>query len=305
MKKTFLAIAISALSLSAHASNPTIVEMPNGAVGNPTSALKALAVLDIGGDELYHTTFGPDKNLHALGRDVYAPAVIETDEGLIVIGTGDHNGEGAEYRDYIRENISTAPIIAVIYDHNHYVKGTEALLRDDPDAIRIAHPDMHDIVSARTGDSQSNTDIPEMAPHLLARANIHYGVLADEEGPDSPIVPMSVSFGHENGYMQATHTVEHGEEMTIGGLTVQFFHHETDTKDNITIYFKEHELVVSNVVWPTVNMYTLRGDAYRDPATWMGGFRDIRDLNPQYVLDIGSGAALMDDRDDIDRKSVV
>jgi alkyl sulfatase BDS1-like metallo-beta-lactamase superfamily hydrolase len=132
-----------------------------------------------------------------------------------------------------------------------------------------------------------------MAPHLLARANIHYGVLADKEGRDSSVLPMGIHFGAENGYMKPTRTLEDGEKITIGGLEIQAFHHITDTKDTLTFFIPEYNMVIDNVVWPAVNMYTLRGDAYRAPETWLNALRDIRDLNVDFVLTVGAGAKVL------------
>ncbi len=157
--------------------HPAVVELPSGAIGNVAAIRKVGPFMRLT-EELSHEQV--TENVSFLGRDLYAPVVIELDEGLIVVASGDDNHEGKEYRDYIRANISKKPIIAVLYDHNHYVKGTGAML-DGDDAMLVAHPDLHDIVSARTGDSQANTEIPEMAPHLQARASIHYGALAAEE----------------------------------------------------------------------------------------------------------------------------
>ena len=271
--------------------HPNVVELPNGAIGNVASISQAAPLMRASAEIVHETVVGQE-NVYLIGRDLYAPVVVEVDEGLIVFGSGDHNDDGREYRNYIRNNISDKPIIAVMYDHNHYVKGTSGLL-DGDEAMLVAHPDLHAIVSARTGDSQANTDIPEMAPHLLARANIHYGVLTDKEGVDAAILQMGIHFGAENGYMEPTHTLEDGEKITIGGLEIQAFHHITDTKDTLTFFIPEYNMVIDNVVWPAVNMYTLRGDAYRAPETWLNGLRDIRDLNADYVLTVGAGAKVL------------
>lgn len=277
--------------------HPGITKLPNGAIGN-IAAISKVAPLLRTGNKLQHETVKGQTNVHLLGRDLYAPVVIELDEGLIVFSSGDHNDDGREYRAYIRENISKKPIIAVMYDHNHYIKGTNALLDGDK-AMLVAHPDLHAIVSARTGDSQANTEIPEMAPHLLARANIHYGALADKEGVDAALIPMGIHFGADNGYMEPTHTLANGEKITIGGLEIQAFHHITDTKDNLTFYIPEYNMMIDNVLWPAVNMYTLRGDAYRAPETWLNALRDIRDLNAEYVLTVGAGAKVLYGADNI------
>ncbi|MBE8558379.1 alkyl sulfatase dimerization domain-containing protein [Vibrio cyclitrophicus] len=295
MKNTLVSLTITALSLSSFSAAAQVAELPTGQVGNVTSVMKVQPVLRMGYG-LEHES--PLSNVHLLSGAPYAPVVIELDKGLIVFSTGDDADEGAQYRQYIRANISDKPIIAVFYDHNHYTKGTQTLL-DGDNAEIYAHPDLHKIISARTGDSQSNTEIPEMAPHLLARASIHYGNHADKSGSDASIVPSNIKFGAENGYLEPTQILGHGESVTIEGLEIQAFIHDTDTKDTLTFWIPEYELIVDNVVWPFHNMYTLRGDAYRAPHTWLGGLRDIRDLEPEIVLNVGGGAKALVGKENI------
>jgi alkyl sulfatase BDS1-like metallo-beta-lactamase superfamily hydrolase len=131
------------------------------------------------------------------------------------------------------------------------------------------------------------------------QGNIHYGVLTDKEGVDAPLLPMGIDFGAENGYMEPTQTMEDGEKITIGGLEIQAFYHITDTKDTLTFYIPEYSMVIDNVVWPVVNMYTLRGDAYRAPETWLNALRDIRDLDVDFVLTVGGGSKVLYGSDNI------
>ncbi|GEA51483.1 hypothetical protein VIN01S_22870 [Vibrio inusitatus NBRC 102082] len=286
MKKSLLSLSIAVVSVGSFSVSAQVAELPTGQVGNVASVMKVQPVLRMGYG-LEHES--PLNNVHMLTGAPYAPVVIELERGLIIFSTGDDADEGAEYRKYIRENISNKPIIALFYDHNHYTKGAKTLL-DGDNAEIYAHPDLHDIVSARTGDSQSNTDIPEMAPHLLARAAIHYGNHSEKSGKDASIIPSNIKFGAESAYLEPTQTIAHGESVTIDGIEIQAFVHDTDTKDTLTFWIPEYELVVDNVVWPFHNMYTLRGDAYRAPHTWMGGLRDIRELEPEVVLTVGGGA---------------
>ncbi|KGY14009.1 hypothetical protein NM22_00685 [Vibrio tubiashii] len=306
MKKTLIATAVATLSFSTIASvdytqyngnpnNPAVVTLENGAVANVASMAKIPPVSRMEG-EISHETVR--ENVWFIWGDLYAPVVIETEEGLIVFSTGEHAGDGTRYREYIRENLSTKPVIAVMVDHNHYALGTRTLL-DGDDAIIVAHPDMNDIMAARTGGGQANALIDEMQPHLESRARIHYGNHNPQSGPDAPLSPMSVVLGHESGFMPATHELDHGESITIGGLEIVAYHHITDTKDTLTFHIPEYDMIVDNVVWPSSNMYTLRGDAYRDPATWTNALKEIRDLEPEIVLTVGAGARALKGKENI------
>lgn len=308
MKKSL--IALSLLSITSYSSatvqwdhyngNPTpntVAELPNGSIANITAVTK-LAPVSRMGNETKHQQI--TDNVYFLEGEAYTPVVIELDEGLIIASTGESAADGAKYRDYIRKNISDKPVIGVLYDHNHYVAGTGTLL-DGDDAVIVAHPDLNQIVQARSGDGQANAAIDEMQPHLASRAKIHYGNANPKNGPDASAVPLKVELGHESAFLPATHTLEDGQSITIGGLEIIGYHHVTDTKDTVTFYIPEYEMVIDNVVWPASNMYTLRGDAYRDPSTWSQGLRDIRDLEPEYVLTVGAGAKALVGKENIKR----
>ena len=57
------------------------------------------------------------------GYSITNVVVIETEEGLIIIDSGDSEEEGTKSKEAIREKISQKPIIAVIYTHSHYCMG--------------------------------------------------------------------------------------------------------------------------------------------------------------------------------------
>ena len=225
----------------------------------------------------------------------YAPVVIETEEGLLVFSTGENAEEGALFRKLIREQISEKPIIGVFYDHAHYPFGAATLL-DGDEAIIVAHPDHNRII--RESGLLANPIIPEMLPHMDGRTDIQFGNSHPNQGPDAPIGTVSLSFDKERAWLPATRTVEHGEIITVGGVEIQSFHAVTDTEDTLTFWLPDKKLVIDNAVWPTIpNIYTLRGDRFRPPMLWVQALKDIRDLKPEIVLDVGGGAKAMEGAD--------
>jgi len=283
----FLPFSTPALDWEHYNHNPNFKPaiLPNGAVANMDALQKGANIMRTA-DELKAVKI--IDNVWFFHGEFYAPVVIETDEGLLVFSTGEHAEDGTNFRKAIREQISNKPVIGVFYDHAHYPKGTRTLL-DGDEAIIVAHPDSNTILSA-TGAGLSDPNIGEMGPSLDARAAIHFGAFAPKDGPDAMAAPLALEFGHENAWMPATKTLEHGESMTIAGLEIQAFHANTDSADSLTFWIPELKLVIDNVVWPAVNTYTLRGDSYRPPEFWMDSLRQIRDLYPEIVLNVGAGA---------------
>lgn len=282
-----LSLPASAVHWTHYDQNPDFAPMtlPNGAV-TELSGLAKLAQVTRAQGEVRAEKIA--ENIHMIYGVFYGPVVIERPNGLIVFNTGEHTEDGAQFRKIIREQISEKPIIAVLYDHSHYAKGTSTLL-DGDDAVVIGHPDTNDIMAAAEG--LANPNIPEMGVVLNARSDIHFSAFVPNQGPDAPAAGADLDFSKPSGFIPVNKPVTHSEEVVIDGLTIQALHEITDAQDTVTYWMPELELVVDNAMWPVYNMYTLRGDRYRSPKEWMSAILTIRDLEPEIVLNAGGGAA--------------
>ncbi|MBL7205260.1 MAG: hypothetical protein ISS63_13180 [Desulfobacteraceae bacterium] len=270
--------------------------LPNGTVVNFTDWNRVMPLLRIGPgskDAARSITDG----VWMFDGKFYAPVVIETEEGLLVFSTGENAEEGKMYRKLIREQISDKSIIGLFYDHAHYPYGASTLLDGDK-AVIVAHPDHNRII--RESGHLANPVIPEMLPHLDGRADIHFGSNHPKQGPDAVIAATALDLGKEQAWLPATHTLEHGEFITIGGVKIQAFHAVTDTEDSLTFWLPEKKIVIDNVLWPTIpNIYTLRGDRYRPPGLWIKALKDIRDLNAEIELCVGGGSKALHGADSV------
>jgi alkyl sulfatase BDS1-like metallo-beta-lactamase superfamily hydrolase len=257
--------------------------LPNGAVANATEVMK---VGDIyrGTGEL--RTIKVTENTWMLAGIFYAPVVVESENGLLVFNTGESAEDGKIFRELIRKDISKKPVIAVFYDHAHYPKGTETLLDGDKAEI-YAHPDHNKILEISGG--AGNPNIEEMKPEMDARAAYHLGNFMPTEGADAN-PGLSLDMSHASAWLPATRVMQDGEEIVVDGIKVQAFHATTDTEDSLTFWLPESKMVIDNVVWPTSNMYTIRGDRYRDPQNWISALKQIRRLEPEIILSVGGGA---------------
>ncbi|WP_051333498.1 alkyl sulfatase dimerization domain-containing protein [Aliagarivorans marinus] len=275
------------------------VTMPNGAVIDPSGLAKIGKNIRVHGEQRVEQIAD---NIYMIHGIFYGPVIIERPEGLIVLNSGEHVEDGANFRRLIREQVSEKPIIAVLYDHNHYAKGTSTLL-DGDEAIIVAHPKTNDIIAANDGSGLAVANIPEMGNLLNARGDIQFGSRVPAEGPDAMASGLAIDFSLPSGYVESTFEPEDGEWFEVAGLKIQAFHEITDAEDTLTFWIPELELVLDNVFWPGYNMYTLRGDLYRDPQNWMSALRRIRDLNPEIVLSGGGGANAFVGKDKIVEKA--
>lgn len=261
--------------------------LPNGSVYNIHS-VKQIATLMRSRAEAEHTQIA--ENVYLMQWDFYAPLVFVREEGLILVNSGESGQDGKKYREYIRKHISDKPILAILNDHNHYHHGAETLLDGDK-AMIVARPNSNKLESTKSGGGLAENVISEMEPHVTARARIQFGNDLDYENnpTDRQASATELVLGHKSAWLPATHTLEDGETITIGGLEIQGFHGITDAEDSMDFYFPEYDLVADNTVWPSTNMYTLRGDKFRDPTTWLAAVRNIINIDPAIIISIGGG----------------
>ncbi|MBM7061846.1 hypothetical protein JQX08_14140 [Pseudomonas sp. UL073] len=270
--------------------------LPNGAVSNISAWQKVHSHLRVG-EGVEAKAVPVTKNTWVITGYFYGPVIVETDSGLLVFSSGENTDDGTKFRQIIREQISKKPIIALFYDHAHYAKGATTLLDGDK-AMIVAHPNSNRILA--DSGSLANPYIPELLPTLDGRAAIHFGSHHPASGPDAKMAGASLQLGRQSGWMPATKTLADGETMSVGGVTIQAFHAITDTEDSLTFWLPDRKLVIDNVLWPIVpNLYTLRGDRYRDPQDWMKALRKIRDLKPEVEICVGGGSLALVGQDKI------
>jgi alkyl sulfatase BDS1-like metallo-beta-lactamase superfamily hydrolase len=110
-----------------------------------------------------------------------------------------------------------------------------------------------------------------------------------KEGPDALVVPISVSVP-SSSFIPVNTPVQDGEEMTILGVRMQFFtKYGTDDKFHTTVWLPERKIVFSMMLWSSPpQLYSLRGDVFRDPREWIAGLKFTRDLNAEVLVSAAS-----------------
>lgn len=219
-----------------------------------------------------------------VGIGISSRMMIEAPEGLVIFDTGDDLEDGEKALAEFRK-VSDKPIKAIVYSHNHYAHGTQAFLREAPDAIVIGHHDINKYLSEIATGFASGGEFPEAMPALTARYERQFALRLPQSGPDTGIGAV-IPPGKAKGTALATHLVHDGQEMVVAGLRMQFFtRYFSDSEDSLTVWIPELDVVYNNFLWPSLfNFYTLRGDVFRDPTSWRNGLRVIRDLAPKHLV---------------------
>jgi alkyl sulfatase BDS1-like metallo-beta-lactamase superfamily hydrolase len=254
---------------------------PNGAV-TVTSALKvnegmgsAVKVADEITPGVYHIR----------GWGIAHTIAIDAPEGWIIVDTGDSIKAAAEMRLMLEKKVGKKiKVAAILYTHSHYTDGTVAWLDDGTEIWGHEDLDKH---------KRADNGVSILSGNFGTRAMIQFGVLHPSEGPDS--FPNKLGFGAdkfigEKGYLAPTKTFKEGETiiMRIADEPVEVAPNRTDVRDSVGYYFPERSALATNALGNSTifNLYTLRGDRYRDPADFIAAHDWALAKNAEVLADI-------------------
>lgn len=225
----------------------------------------------------------PTEGVWVFGGYGLAPmTVIDTDEGLIAFDTGDTKHDGELMFEALR-TVSDKPIRAIIYGHSHTCFGAGILTEGRDDVMVIGHPALNDVVELNAGGAPAY--FPEIIPYLTARALIQFNAYMPSEGPDAWIVPTNLGT-YEQAFIPVNTPVEDGQVMDVLGVRMQFFtRYGSDDKVHTTVWLPDREILLTTMLWSSPpQLYSVRGDVFRDPREWIAGLKQNRDLQPEVLI---------------------
>jgi len=257
-----------------------IVEAPNGAKVN-AQYKKFLSEGAFGGTEVVEVREGV---WSVVGYSLNNYIFVEGKTGLIAFDAGTSFGQGQEALRLVQEKVNK-PVVAIIYSHFHYTGGAKAYAASNPDKeLEVyGHPDVDASLAGSSG---------LLGPMQNRRGGTQLGLYLPQEGPDAVYGPAEPHFEEPelsaHGHLPVTHPVKDGEEVTIDGLKVVFYHVVADTRDSIIAYFPDLDLALHNTAAANMlfSLYTLRGDYYRTPVDLVAGIDKLRSLNAEHVVGV-------------------
>ena len=209
---------------------------------------------------------------------------IDAPEGWIIVDTGDSTSAAEQMRRSLEEKVGgKIKVSAILYTHSHYTDGTDAWLDEGAEIWGHEHLDRH-----KRSDS-----FGILSGNFQTRALIQFGVLHPTEGPDA--FPNKLGFGAEKfvgekSYRPPTKTFEDGKiiNLTIAGEPVEIAPNRTDVQDSVGFYFPKRSALVTNaMVGASIfNLYSLRGDMYRNPLDYVEAHDWALSKNAEVVADI-------------------
>jgi len=258
----------------------TLGEAPNGAIANKKilDGVPKVAWLE-------PTIEQPTDGVWVLGGYGLAPmSIIDTDDGLIVFDTGDTKHDGELFLAAIR-TFSDKPVKAIIYGHSHTAFGAGVLAEGNENIMVIGHPDLNAVVEKNLQGGGAPAYFPEIGPYLTARALIQFNNYMPSEGPDAWVAPLLLPLG-DMAFLPVNTPVEDGQEMTVLGVRMQFLtKYGSDDKVHTMVWLPDRKIVFTTLLWSSPpQLYSVRGDVFRDPREWIAGLKLTRDLEPEVLI---------------------
>ena len=192
---------------------------------------------------------------------------VEAPGGWIIVDAGDYLEVAREQRRALEEKVGKIKVAAVLYTHSHYAMGAKAW--QDENTRFYGH---EYLVTTLNGDQ----GVSVLSGNFGTRAAIQFGMFHPAKGPDA--FPNLMGFSAEKltgtkAFVPPDITFKDGvvEEHKIAGLSVEVLPSKTDVVESVAYYFPTRKLLVSNALaaGTMFNLYTLRGDWYRDPMDYV------------------------------------
>ncbi|WP_226876939.1 alkyl sulfatase dimerization domain-containing protein [Microbulbifer hainanensis] len=257
-----------------------LVKAPNGAITRKD-------LLERVGDFnwLEPTIENPAEGIWVFGGYGLAPmSIIEADDGLIAFDTGDTRHDAELMLKAIR-TVSKKPIKAIIYGHSHTIAGAGVLAEGNKNIKVIGHPDLNKVVKRNLAGGGAPAFYAEIGPYLTARALIQFNGYIPDKGPDAYVVPTNLG-AVDVDFLPVNTPVQDGQRMNVLGVDMQFFtKYGSDDKVHTTVWLPDRKIVFTTLLWSAPpQLYSLRGDVFRDPREWIAGLKFTRDLNPEVLV---------------------
>jgi len=257
-----------------------VVTGPKGSLTSPQAA----AVNKIGQIE--------EKNVRKIAVGIYRIAgwgignmiAVEAPKGWIIVDTGDYLEVAQEQRRALEDKVGKIKVAAVLYTHSHYALGAKAW--QDENTRFYGHEDLVAALNADQG-------VSVLSGNFGTRAAIQFGILHPAEGPDA--FPNLMGFGAEKltgtkAFVSPDITFKDGvvEMHEIAGLRVEVLPSRTDVIESVAYYFPTLKLLASNALaaGSIFNLYTLRGDRYRNPMDFVEAADLALTRDIEYHVDI-------------------
>jgi alkyl sulfatase BDS1-like metallo-beta-lactamase superfamily hydrolase len=172
----------------------------------------------------------------AVGFDVANITFVVTDEGVLVFDTGGEVERAAQALAALRE-VTSAPIVAVVYSHGHgdHTGGVDVFVPEDARGR----------IPIYAGRNYQRYLRETAVPRGLMRAYYQMGYLLpkDETGSVGSGIGPPVG-GGRTAYQAPTVVVEDSLDLEIGGVPIHLFWGNTDLDDGLSMWLPSEQVMM-------------------------------------------------------------
>ncbi|MEH6404767.1 MAG: alkyl sulfatase dimerization domain-containing protein [Sneathiella sp.] len=220
-------------------------------------------------------------NVHvAVGYGLANSILIEGENGVIIVDTTESVAVAEAVKKEFAK-ITTKPVKAIIYTHNHvdHVMGSGV----------FAGTDNPDIYSYETTPHYIDKILQVIRPVIYKRSMRQFGSLLAEgevlnagigpfldSGPSTPV-----------DLLRPTKTFSgNSTKLNIEGVNIELYFAPGETPDQIFVWLPDQKLLMpgDNFYRSFPNLYAIRGTAYRDVMDWASSIDKMRVLRPEYLV---------------------
>lgn len=235
-----------------------------------------------------------ERKLHKVTDKVYCQmgsclgnsTLVLGEQGMIVVDTGDCVQQSAEQLEDFRQ-VTDRPASALIYTHSHYALGSRTYVAPEQETTLpiYGHRNLLKVMSSAVGD---------LAPFMTRRVAMQFGMFLPPDGPDAmPNQGLGRTFFDldryqpQPGFVRPNRLIDDGQCEIIDGHNFQFWHAPADTDDTLLIWMPDEGVAINNIAWPVMfNIYTLRGERFRDPTRLLPGLDRMLELKPRHLVGV-------------------
>ena len=216
----------------------------------------------------------------AIGYGLANSILIEGEDGLIIVDTME-SAEAARPVKAAFDEISSKPVKAIIYTHNHadHVFGAGVL----------AGKDQPDVYSHASTIYYLERVVNVIRPIIFRRAMRQFGTMLPEGGViNAGIGPRLISDAETTPALLWPTKTFSGESLSIevSGVKMELVFAPGETPDQIFVWIPDKKVLLpgDNFYRSFPNLYAIRGTPYRDVMKWVDSLDKMRALNPEFLV---------------------
>ncbi len=219
----------------------------------------------------------------ATGFGLANSIMIEGDDGLIIVDTMESVEEAEQVLAAFRK-ISSKPVKAIIYTHNHadHVFGSTVFANASTNADEVK------VYAHQSTQYYINRVANTLRPILTTRSMRMFGShLNHQELVNAGIGPyLGVQKNSTLIPLSPTDTFANELSMTIAGVKIELVHAPGETEDQLFVWLPEQKVLLpgDNIYKTFPNLYTIRGTYYRDVTKWVASLDKMRKLAPEFLV---------------------